>query len=468
MPRALADLVTEQLDTLVAAVARDQAADPARAGLLVALSGGPDSVALLDVSATWAAAAGRPLVAAHYNHRLRGEAGDRDEVFCQRLCERLTVPLVRGGGDPRGVARQRGRGLEEAARHLRLSFLEAVRGEHDLAAVALGHHRDDQVETVLMRLFRGAGLDGLRGIRPRQDRLIHPLLVVDRAAIVAHLAARGLAWREDASNHDGSNVRGRVRRELLPLARDIFGPGADAGPARLADLAEGDLEHLDGLAEAAWRDCTVTPPPGLEPPALSATAASALPPAIARRVVRRWLGHHLPHDLALAHVRDVRAWLAAGQSGGGLDLPGGLRLVRVFDAVGMAGRLPCAGAADAWRVHAEPLPAIPDPVPPPVGDDDGWRLICAADGLAGRLRLRHPRPGDRLEPFGLGGSKKVSDLAQERRVPAALRPELIVVEDDRGPLWVPGLAQAERTRLLPSTRQAVTIFVTRRRQERRR
>ncbi len=176
----------------------------------------------------------------------------------------------------------------------------------------------------------------------------------------------------------------------------------------------------------------------------------------------------VPEDLALVHVDEVLRWARHGQSGSSLDLLAGLRVERVFDHIGMAGAPPPLDSVADWRVSVEPLPQRPEPVPAPRCEGRQWRLICDADALRGNLRLRHPRQGDRLEPFGLGGSKKLSDLAREQRIPAALRPSLLIVEDDDGPLWVVGVAQAERTRLLPTTRQAVTILVTRRRHERRR
>ena len=463
----LFNVVASRFDELVAAAAAAHGQPFDGAGLLVALSGGPDSVALLDLARRWADADGRPLLAAHFNHHLRGEFGDADEAFCRTLCADLGVPLRVGGGDVRGVARQRGRGLEEAGRTMRLQFLEAVRGEHDLAAIATGHHRDDQIETVILRMFRGTGPDGLQGIRPRRDRLIRPLLNCDRIQILDHLAAAGLSWREDASNSDGSNRRGRVRHELLPLARDIFGVGAGQAVARHAELAAEDSDLLAQLLQSAWDSVKSTTPEGLCAPAISVTALREQTPAVGQRLVRLWLLQHIPVDLALAHVREVWRWLEHGQSGSHLDLPGGVTLVRQFDTAAADGVMPEVSSVAEWRVSVEPLAEKPDPVPPPVRDEHGWRLVCSAETLQGNLRLRHPRDGDRMEPFGLGGSKKLSDLAREQRIPSSMRPYLLIVEDDGGPLWVVGVAQAERTRLLPSTRRAVTILVTPRRPERR-
>ncbi len=454
-----------QLDVLVADAASAHGEDPQAAGFVVALSGGPDSVALAAAAAAWAERHGRPLVAAHFNHRLRSHDSDRDQMFCEDLCRRLCIPLECGSGDPRAVARQRGRGLEDASRELRHQFLERVRVQHGLAAVATGHHRDDQAETVILRLFRGTGLDGLRGLRPRSGRRIHPLLVVTRAEILTALADSGLSWRDDPSNLDGSNRRSRVRRELLPLVRDIFGEGSELVPARLADLAETDLAHLDALTESAWQLVAAPPLPDHVGASLSVPPLVNLERAVARRVIRRWLREAIAHDLEQIHVDAILDWLAGGQSGTGLDLPGPVRLERVFDQVGIAGAPPPSDHADRWRLRVEPLGEVPSPPQPPRCDQGTWRLICPSDAMEGSLRLRNPRPGDRLEPFGLDGSKKLSDLMQEKRIPTARRAGLLVVEDDAGILWVPEIGQAERTRVLPSTRQAVTISVDRRRQE---
>jgi len=459
----------EALDALVAAAATEGAAGPGAPGVLVALSGGPDSVALVALAGRWAQDRGRPLAAAHFHHQLRGAEADRDRDFCRRLCADLGVALHLGEGDPRGIARQRGRGLEDAARELRLAFLERTRAAAGLAAIATGHHRDDQAETVLLRLFRGTGLDGLRGIAPRRGRLIRPLLAASREEILDLLTELGLPWRMDGTNTDGSNRRGRVRCELLPLVRDIFGEGADAAPARLADLVAPDLDLLDGLTTKAAAELLGPPLPGCHGPSL-ACRVGELHPALARRVVRRWLvaldpGGALPADLARSHVVAVLDWLGGGQSGTGLDLPGPLRLERVFDRVGAASVPPPALDPAAWRVTVDPLAAVPDPVPPPRGGPDRWELVCPAEALAGSLVVRAIRPGDRLQPFGMSGTKKLSDLLQERRVPAAVRPTVPVVADAHGPLWVPGVAQDERTRLLPSSRQAVTINLERRRSD---
>ncbi len=446
-----------QIDSLVRMAS--PAAVPAPAGLLVALSGGPDSVALLLVAREWAAQRGAPLEAAHLNHRLRAEAADADEEFCRELCHRLGILLHARGADPRPLARRRGLGLEEAGRLLRRRFLATLLAARPhLGCAATGHHRDDQAETVVMRLFRGAGFDGLRGIRPVAGRVIHPLLKASRPEILAYLEAVGQPYRIDATNAGGDATRSRVRRELLPLARDIFGPGAVAGPARLPDLLEGDAALLYRLAREALERA--------EPADASLAIAplAALERPLARRVIRLLLRERCgaPRDIGRGHVDALLDWLPASRSGSGLELPGGWRAVREFDRLRL---LPPARHVSLTRggsCHILVLAHPSDREPPlPPGIEPSWLLTMPAAALKGEPRLRPWRAGDRLRPAGLQGHKKVSDLLREGRVPRGDRPGILVIEDEVGLLAVAGLTRDERTRLLPGCEAAVTLAVIR-------
>jgi len=447
----------DRLDGLVAAC-QPGSGD---AGVVVGLSGGPDSVALLLAARAWGMATGRPVAAAHLHHRLRGREADGDLEFCRGLCASLEVELLEDAADPRPEARTRGGGLEEAGRHLRRRFfLGILAGRPDLGCVALGHHRDDQAETVVMRLFRGTGPDGLRGIRPVDPPFVRPMLGIDRAEIVAFLEETGQPWRTDVTNLEGENLRARIRRELWPVVRGIFGPGCEKAPARLADLMEGDLALLDRLAEEAAARVAGTVDDG----GLSVAGLLDLDPALAARVLRRWLEPSGPAGLERVHVDAILTWLAGGRSGSALDLPGGGRLVREFDRLGFdrAGErpVPLREAADYRILVTRDAAAGPrghdagDPA-----DESTWRLCLPADALRGNLRVRNWREGDRFRPFGLDGTKKLSDLLREKRVPSGDRPGILVVADDEGILWVVGVARAERTRVLPTTERTVTISV---------
>jgi tRNA(Ile)-lysidine synthase len=465
-------------------------------GLLVALSGGPDSVALLLAARVWAKRHGGVLEAAHLNHQLRGRAAQADETFCRRFCEHFGLVLHVERRDPQAEAALRRRGVEEAGRALRYRFLERVRQERGtLDCIATGHHLDDQAETVIMRMFRGAGLEGLCGIPAVSGRIIRPLLGCTREEILAFLETEGQPYCIDASNESPDNRRSRVRRELLPLARDIFGGGATQGPARMAELVAADQARLESEAQEAFarianlgddsRREGELPADGDEPagdipsragiPALRIDIAGllALDRALARRVIRRLARHLLGsiRDLSLTHVDSLLAWLAEGQSGSSLDWLDGWQIVREFGQLRFLApdRTSLLPAVGSYRILVKKgvVPLEGRGAPPPAADAPrpvtdvcgAWELVCPAKALKGQPRLRRWRDGDRIELFGLGGHKKISDLLRERRVGKTDRSAIPVVEDDLGILWVVGLARAERTRLLPDTQSTVTIQV---------
>lgn len=241
-----------RLPPLVAAVSRAlrEAQVPARGEtLVVGLSGGADSVALLDALVLLRPSRGFRLVAVHLDHGLRPGSAE-DAVFCARLCERLDVRFRHGTADVRARAAREGGGIEAAARRERYLFLRRVGREEHAAAIAVAHTRDDQAETLLLRLLRGAGATGLAAMRGRRGALLRPLLAVSREEVVAHLRERGIDWREDPSNADPAHLRNRVRRELLPYLESRFNPRARAVIARAASLLADEAALLRREARA--------------------------------------------------------------------------------------------------------------------------------------------------------------------------------------------------------------------------
>lgn len=231
---------------LLAAVDRAlQQAGPPKHGetLVLGLSGGADSVALADTLASLQRRRGFRLVAAHLDHGLRPESAD-DAAFCLSFCATLGVPFRGGTAPVRARALREKAGLESAARHERYSFLRRVQADEDAVAIAVAHTQDDQAETLLLRLLRGAGASGLAGMRPRSGDLLRPLLEVSRAKVLEHLRARGLAWREDPSNADAAHLRNRVRHELLPYLEQRFNPRIREALARTAALLADEAAYV--------------------------------------------------------------------------------------------------------------------------------------------------------------------------------------------------------------------------------
>ncbi len=450
-------------------------------GILVGFSGGPDSLALLLGAHLWCQQkTGRVVEAAHLHHELRPVDADDDLAFCHNRCAELGIVLHEFRQDPRPVAKRRGQGIEEASRHLRRILLQdqIQRSEH-LHCLALGHHRDDQIETILMRLFRGTGPDGMRGILPVQGHILRPMLEISRRDIISCLEELGETWRVDTSNLEGDNLRARLRREVIPVLDGAFGPGAHAQPLHLSNLMTRDLELLTGLTQDALAVIGVPD----HPERIQREKLLALDPALAGRALHAWLvqgasspgkGGKVPDTISRVHVEAALAWIGYGQSGTRLDLPGGVHLERVFQEISIVDENtpgPILRNAADYRIDVEVSPVPADPVAMGRAEengvpvDGGWCLNCPASALKGNLRVGHFQPGDKILLLGLEGSKKLSDLLLARRIPVDQRSGILVVRDDEGIVWVVGIARSERTRLLPDTDKIVTINVIERHPE---
>ena len=254
---------------------------------------------------------------AHLNHQLRPSA-DRDEAFCRELAARLSLPIAVERFDVKGYGSAHGLSLEDAGRRVRYDFLGRAAGEAGASRVAVGHTQDDQAETFLLKLMRGAGLTGLGGIYPRRGLVVRPLIDVSRSDLRAYLAERGESWMEDESNDDVENPRNRVRHVILPeLDRTARGPTRPA-IARAAALVRQDGQWLDELSLTRFEALASVTPEKVE---IDAPALALEPPPVVRRVLleamRRAAGGR---EVGLDHVEAVLELLAG--KGGGIDLPG--------------------------------------------------------------------------------------------------------------------------------------------------
>ncbi len=380
--------------------------------VVVLLSGGRDSVCLLDLAVRHAG----PVTALHVNYGLR-ESADGDEAFCTELCARLGVPLhVHRAGPPTG-------NVQAWAREVR--YAEASKHE---GLIATGHTASDQVETVLYRLAASPGRRALLGMPAREGRLVRPLLDCTREEVTAYCAERRLTWREDPTNASLDFARNRVRHELLPALRALH-PAADANILRTLEILRDEAKVLDDL---------VAPEPDLD-------ALAALPPALARLTIVEMagapVGARLPEILALSRHGTQT-----------LDLGGGLRAVAEYGQLRFD--------------HGPPDPPRPAvlTVPGSVAYGAG-RLTCeeAADGpfdadrLGPALAVRPWQAGDRMRPLGLGGSRALQDLFTDRKVPREQRAVVPIVLAGDEIAWVPGVATGERFAATRATNRRVRL-----------
>lgn len=289
--------------------------------LVVGLSGGPDSVALLDALVSLGRRRGFRPLAAHLDHCLRPDSG-ADVQFCQEICQGLEVELRTGTADVRARAASEKGGLEQAARRERHRFLEEARQDAGAVAIALAHTRDDQAETVLLRLLRGAGTTGLASMQGRRGVTLRPLLDVSRDEVLDHLRERGLPWRSDPTNEDLTILRNRVRHELIPYLEGRFNPSLREGLARTAGLLADEAAHLQAQADALLDDIARADGEELF---LDRAALGRAPAPVARVAVRRALERTggLSRIGAVHVERVLDLARSPAPSGRRLPLPGG-------------------------------------------------------------------------------------------------------------------------------------------------
>ena len=379
--------------------------------LLVMVSGGGDSVALLDI----AHRLGSSVTALHVNYGLRDGAG-ADEALVRELAGRMDVPL-----HVHHVTLPPEGNLQELARDARYSLAEQL-ADGDYAAA---HTASDQAETVLYRLAVSPGSRALHGMVPRRGRLVRPLLEVTRDDVRDYLSARGLEWREDPSNADRRFARARVRHDVLDALGELS-PAAERNIAETARQLRDEAEVLDAVVADALAE--------LAGPAISLDALREHPPALQRLVLRSLAGRTLSRS-------ELEQLLSVGPQGTKtVDLGGGLRAVAEYGTVRFT------RAADAGPPAPVEL-AVPGRAR--FGD---WELEARLEGpgdvavtdLGPAVTVRAWRDGDRMRPAGLGGSKSLQDLFTDRKVPRALRRTLPVVEAGGQIVWVAGVAVDER------------------------
>lgn len=408
--------------------------------VLVALSGGADSVALLHLLHALAPTFPLTVLAAHLDHGLRPESS-ADAAFVRELCAGLGVVLVEGRVDVPALAAERRRGLEETARAVRRRFLRQEALRLDCAAVALGHHRDDQAETVLHRLLRGSALSGLAAMRPRSAPFIRPLLAFSRQQLREFLTGRRLPFVEDVSNSDLAFTRNRIRHRLLPLLRQ-FNPRIEEHLSRFS--------HRLALEEDYWeteerRLLAELGRFGEAEVSFERGALLALHPAVRLRLLRRALlsvrGDLL--GVAACHLEGIEKLLLAERPQSELHLPRGWA-GRRYEQLRLRSAAPAESPPFLFTIDGPggyPLPGggeLQVALVPSVLGEDRWTVEFDAARVSFPLTLRCPQAGDRFRPAGTGGSKKLKDFLIDARVPLEERRclPLVVAEEI---LWVVGM-----------------------------
>jgi tRNA(Ile)-lysidine synthase len=427
--------------------------------VLLAVSGGSDSTALLAIFAALRERLELRLHVAHLNHGLRGAESDADAAFVATLAERHAIPVTVGAADVAAKRAAEGGSLEAVARKVRFAFLDATARNVGATKIALAHHREDVAETFLMRLLRGAGSGGLGSIRPIRDgRWIRPLLFLSKEELRRFLDASNQSYREDRSNADRRFLRNRIRHELAPTL-ETYNPRALDAIARAATTLADEDAYLDAMASDLRRS--------LESDGRLAVARLLdAPVALRRRVVRDWLNAHLPNERAATfeEVASVCEFVADATRSR-------LTLRRRFVLASDDGILRLLRYEPTTANEAVPLRVPGETVAEGVALGIRARLVPRSAWTNDRLNrneaafdwervpksfaLRAWRHGDRFQPFGMTGSKRVSRMLSDAKLRADERRCVGVVLAGSDVLWVVGVRADGR---YPVTRDTQTVL----------
>lgn len=435
----------------------------------VAVSGGPDSVLLLNFMRQFAPEAALTLAAVHFNHKLRGEESEADERFVRQRAEELGVEFLRSEPGPTEQARATRRNLEAAAREVRYRFFFSLINQGKLDKIVTGHTANDQAETVLLRLLRGSGTRGLGGIYPSLGgKIFRPFLGLTRDEIERELQQRKAAFRVDSTNQEVRFERNRIRLELLPLLKKKFNPEVETLLAELSARARDDEEALERLSHERAHPWRVREG---DTEKIPIRALVEFPPAIQRRVLRQMI-LAVKGDLRRITYRQMealRTLASETQSGRKLLFLGPLEARKEFD----------------WLVierPPEPIPsgAFSQPVEvpgevsiPQLGIVFRLKFIEAeavektynASGMAGldpqklpgKLILRNWKPGDRFQPQGSQKARKLKELMGRRKIPAGQRKYWPVLESGAKIVWVRGFPPADFVAATRGSKQIIVI-----------
>lgn len=432
--------------------------------VLVGYSGGADSTCLIHLLKR----AGADFVAAHLHHGQRPEA-DKEMALCEAFCQELDVPFAAGRADVPRMAGDLKVGLEEAGRHARYGFFNQAAFRLNCDLIATAHTRTDHVETTLLNLARGSGLNGLAGIPARRDNIVRPLLIFSREETRAYCAEHGLWFHDDPANIDISFARARVRHRILEELRAI-NPAADEAIVRLAEIVEEEDRFLNGMAAAALEQCEFRLNGSLGfltedcEAAFERNALASLPPVLFRRAVRlavQAVGASLNREQTTLIEQGV-----AGAEKGSITAEGGevavewnyehilVRQVRPTEPFRYALTLPGETVSDefGWQFTAYEVES-----PELKQNRASLEVVIPKSAVKGGLYFRSPAAGDSMRPLGFDGSRKLADLLSEAKLTQAARARLPIVCDMLGPIWAPGVCLDNRMKLEQASGSAILL-----------
>ncbi len=438
-------------------------------GVVVALSGGPDSTALLTVLVTIAGEMDLKLIIAHFNHGLRGRESDADEKYSRDLAEKLGLMFCAGKLNKK--INKKGISPEDFYRRQRYDFLYKTAEKHKAQKIALGHNLNDQAETVLLNLLRGSGLEGLKGFLPmRDDRIIRPLIETSRQEIISFLDASRIAYRQDSSNKNTKYQRNKIRNELIPYLKEKYNPKIDENLAQMAQILRMEDDFIKRHVAVAMKKSVLERKP--DSLSLKINSVRKLPDAIRWRLFKTILEDWTPsqNGISCSHVRSVDDLVQKRESGRKATLPSKIRARREYDKLILEKKKPGKKA-----VHYKYILNIPGSI------DIKERNITVKGKLAKRgnirienrknkvyldwdmikppLMIRNRRDGDWFQPLGMTGRQKIKKYFIDHKIPAEQRDEIMLLVDDLSVIYIENMHLSDRVKISAKTKNVLELQI---------
>jgi tRNA(Ile)-lysidine synthase len=439
--------------------------------VLMAVSGGPDSVVLTHILNTIAGDYSLQLAIAHLNHSLRGQESDRDAEFVAALAEKFDLPCYLEKKDVKTFQRRRRLSPEEAARRVRYEYYDAVSANAGFNKIALGHHSDDNAELVLMNLLRGSGPLGLSGIAPLRDsKIVRPLIHLKRSEILEYVSAKNIAFVTDTSNTDPAYRRNQIRHHLIPELKKSYNPAIVGSLNRLGEILQAENQWMEQILEPVFADSILDQTSdGIR---LALSKFNKMHRAAGRRIIRKAI-LSVKHDLrriTFSHVDAVLDLAGKTRTGGFLDLPDGIRVIKdiavltikkedrecptdIVDyhyTISAEGTTPITEAQVAIKLVRIDIDDVPD-----FKDAGTNRAFFDRDCLRFPLVVRNFQPGDRFSPLGVAGTQKLKKFFINNKIPARQRYKCPLLVSENKIIWVGGLRIDNSVKLGLKTRRVL-------------
>jgi tRNA(Ile)-lysidine synthase len=457
-------------EDILSTIRRFSMLDPADK-ILVAVSGGPDSIALLHSLYSIRSSFGLKLHIFHLNHMIRGKNSAEDALFVQEQAQTLNVPLTSLSFDIPADVKGRNQSLQDAAREVRYRLLDQVCDELRFNKIATGHNADDQVETFLMRIIRGAGLSGLTGIPPVRDRIIRPLIEVSREEIEKYLVDSKVGYRLDESNLKMDYLRNRVRHQLIPLCSEE-NKGFRDNVLNTIALFSGDEDFLKGIADQSFQEVAYYENEGIL--VLEHTGFSKLDVAIQRRILRKAL-ELIKGDLKEIEFKHIESVLSEmDENGSGeTDLPGGIVILNEYGNIVVASKEEIDRQSrfenDEVEINIPGITPIPSLGVDMIAGLEDIQRVSVDRNKKGKkayldfrkvelpLQVRTRIPGDRFIPLGMSSEKKLQDYFVDNKIPKRKRNRIPIIESQGQIVWIGRMAIDDRVKVTKDTEKVLVL-----------